>query len=302
MSINAHGFSDCSSLTSVTLPSDIKKLDTSAFAGINAQAIIIYPNTEQAWQSILVSANAVPDGILVRFTDGENHAHRTIIPAVSATCVTEGSIEYYLCDSCGIPFIMNDGKCVILENNEWITPPTGHTSVTDAMVDPTCVSYGLTEGTHCSVCNTILSEQTLIPMTDHIAVTDAGYPATCSTYGLEDGTHCSVCNAILSYGSVIPYSNIHYLHGDTCKQCQTHFDSSNMSTLTLPKALRDIGPYAIQNTAAEAVIVPSGCAKIESMAFARCANLRLVYIPCSIEFLAEDAFDGCTNVAILFYE
>ena len=32
----------------------------------------------------------------------------------------------------------------------------GHTEVVDAAVPPTCQSEGLTEGSHCSVCNEII--------------------------------------------------------------------------------------------------------------------------------------------------
>jgi hypothetical protein len=36
---------------------------------------------------------------------------------------------------------------------------TGHTPVTDPAVDPTYSETGLTEGSHCSVCNEVLKAQ-----------------------------------------------------------------------------------------------------------------------------------------------
>ena len=79
-----------------------------------------------------------------------------------------------------------------------------HTIVTDAGREATCASLGLTEGSHCSVCNAVLTEQTSIPMIPHTPVTDAGREATCDSLGLTEGSHCSVCNAVLTEQKEIP--------------------------------------------------------------------------------------------------
>ena len=72
-----------------------------------------------------------------------------------------------------------------------------HTVVTDAAVLATCTATGLTEGTHCSVCGTVLVAQTETPMIEHSVVTDAVVAATCTATGLTEGSHCSVCGEIL---------------------------------------------------------------------------------------------------------
>ena len=43
----------------------------------------------------------------------------------------------------------------------------GHTEVIDKKVEPTCTETGLTEGKHCSVCNTVIVAQTEIPALGH---------------------------------------------------------------------------------------------------------------------------------------
>ena len=62
------------------------------------------------------------------------------------TCTQDG-VRTYTCQLCGAT------------RTEAI-PATGHTVVIDPAVAPTCTHTGLTEGSHCSVCNTVIVAQT----------------------------------------------------------------------------------------------------------------------------------------------
>ena len=112
----------------------------------------------------------------------------------------------------------------------------GHKAVKDAAVAATCETAGKTEGSHCSVCNTVIKAQTTvaalghswdngkvtkaatctaagtktytctrckktrtetIATTGHKAVKDAAVAATCETAGKTEGSHCSVCGTVL---------------------------------------------------------------------------------------------------------
>ncbi len=79
-----------------------------------------------------------------------------------------------------------------------------HTAVVDSAVAATCSAIGLTEGSHCSVCNAVLVAQNEIPMIEHSIVTDAAVAATVTETGLTEGSHCSVCGAVIVAQEVIP--------------------------------------------------------------------------------------------------
>ena len=97
----------------------------------------------------------------------------------------------------------------------------GHTVVTDSKIDATCAETGLTEGSHCSVCNEVLKEQYPISksIVHNYSEPTCLTPATCTVCGkqkndklgehkvveanYEEGSHCSVCNEI--YGDKLLY-------------------------------------------------------------------------------------------------
>ncbi|MBE6630083.1 MAG: leucine-rich repeat domain-containing protein [Ruminococcaceae bacterium] len=74
---------------------------------------------------------------------------------------------------------------------------SGHTVVTDAAVPASCATFGLTEGSHCSVCEKILVPQEKTPLADHVEGEWVDVvPASCETVGLRYFP-CAVCHQIL---------------------------------------------------------------------------------------------------------
>ena len=80
--------------------------------------------------------------------------------------------------------------CLVCEIEEG--SPIAHTEVIDKGYDSTCSETGLTDGSHCSVCNTVIKKQEVVEKKEHSWV-DATY---------DKPKTCSVCNAI--EGDVLP--------------------------------------------------------------------------------------------------
>ena len=84
----------------------------------------------------------------------------------------------------------------------------------------------MTEGSHCSVCGTVLVAQEVIPATGHTVVTDEEKAPTCTETGLTEGSHCSVCNEVLVSQEVIPATGHTYdavtTGNNVCTVCHQH--------------------------------------------------------------------------------
>ncbi len=86
--------------------------------------------------------------------------------AVPATCTEAGTIEYWYCATCGKMY-SDEEMSKELTSQDIIEQAKGHTSVTDEAVAATCEETGLTEGSHCSVCNEVLTAQEVTEALGH---------------------------------------------------------------------------------------------------------------------------------------
>lgn len=100
-----------------------------------------------------------------------------------ATCQKEGK-KVRECEKCG-------------EVEEKKTEKTEHTKVIDAAVAPTCTEPGKSEGSHCSVCNTVIAEQKTVEAKGHTEKVLSAVAATCTADGKSEGKECSVCHEVL---------------------------------------------------------------------------------------------------------
>ena len=163
------------------------------------------------------------------YTSALGHSYGSYVQTKAPTCTEKGT-ETATCSRCSATTSRDIAAL-------------GHEAVTDEAVAATCTSAGLTEGSHCSRCDTVLEEQETvsafghdygsyvqtkaptctekgtetatcsrcsattsrdIAALDHTEVSVAGFPATCTENGLTDGSKCSVCGVVLTEQQLVP--------------------------------------------------------------------------------------------------
>ncbi|MBQ7580115.1 MAG: alpha/beta hydrolase fold domain-containing protein [Clostridia bacterium] len=123
------------------------------------------------------------------YGNGLDEIHDYSSTTVLKTCTTPG-YTFNECPDCGKYYVSD------------VVEPS-HDVVVDPGYPATCTEDGLSDGSHCSSCNTVLTQQEAIPATGHTVVEDAAVAPTCVQTGLTAGSHCSVCNAVLIQQEVI---------------------------------------------------------------------------------------------------
>ena len=92
-----------------------------------------------------------------------SHENLAPVEAQNATCTEDGRSKHWYCAACDGYFRDANATGAITPDSV-VIPATGHTEVVDAAVAPTYTSTGLTEGSHCSVCQAVLIPQEVVPM------------------------------------------------------------------------------------------------------------------------------------------
>ena len=175
----------------------------------------------------------------------------------AATCTTDGE-KTYTCTTCHKTRIES-------------VPKTGHTEVKDAVTPATCENAGKTEGSHCSICGTVLKKQETLPVlghtwdsgkvtkaatcttdgekiytcttchktriesvpkTGHTEVKDAATPATCENTGKTEGSHCSICGTVIKQQETLPATGHTWDNGKSTKQASCTENGEKVYTCT----------------------------------------------------------------------
>ena len=127
-------------------------------------------------------------------TKATGHSYGNSVVTKQPTCTAEGT-AIKTCTKCNATFTEK-------------LPAKGHTAVTDKGYPATCTTAGKTDGSHCSVCNTVIKVQTVINATGHKSsgwITDKA-----ASIGVKGSKHkeCTVCKKVLETAEIPALSRI----------------------------------------------------------------------------------------------
>ena len=127
-------------------------------------------------------------------TNATGHSYGNSVVTKQPTCTSEGT-AIKTCTKC---------NATVTEK----LPAKGHTAVTDKGYPATCTTAGKTDGSHCSVCNTVIKAQTVINATGHKS---SGWIVDkAASIGVKGSKHkeCTVCKKVLETAEIPALSRI----------------------------------------------------------------------------------------------
>ena len=127
-------------------------------------------------------------------TKATGHSYGNSVVTKQPTCTSEGT-KTKTCTKC---------NATVTEK----LPAKGHTAVIDKGYPATCTTAGKTDGSHCSVCNTVIKAQTVINATGHKS---SGWIVDkAASIGVKGSKHkeCTVCKKVLETAEIPALSRI----------------------------------------------------------------------------------------------
>ena len=172
----------------------------------NARVTETIPKTSHKYADTVVAPTCTTDGYTLHkcsvcgtsykdsITKATGHSYGNSVVTKQPTCTSEGT-KIKTCTKCNV---------TVTEK----LPAKGHTAVTDKGYPATCTTAGKTDGSHCSVCNTVIKVQTVIYATGHKS---SGWIVDkAASIGVKGSKHkeCTVCKKVLETAEIPALSRI----------------------------------------------------------------------------------------------
>ena len=172
----------------------------------NATVTETIPKTSHKYADTVVAPTCTTDGYTLHkcsvcgtsykdsTTNATGHSYGNSVVTKQPTCTSEGT-AIKTCTKC---------NATVTEK----LPAKGHTAVTDKGYPATCTTAGKTDGSHCSVCNTVIKAQTVINATGHKS---SGWIVDkAASIGVKGSKHkeCTVCKKVLETAEIPALSRI----------------------------------------------------------------------------------------------
>jgi hypothetical protein len=208
---------------------------------------------------------------------------------IAATCTVKGT-KTYTCTVCST-------------TKEEEIAALGHTPQPIAAIEATCTSTGLTEGSKCSVCQTVLVEQTEIPKSHKYVNEICSF---CNQHKPTEGLIYTLSSSGKYYtvsGIGTATNRYIYIASEYNDLPVTAIDAGafnccgRLISITIPDTVTSIDYQAFRYCSGLTnVTLGNGLTAIGEYAFYGCSDLTSITIPDSVTSIGRSAFSDCSGL------
>lgn len=329
--IGQQAFKECRNLKEIQWPESVTKVQSLMFYGCEALTEIEFPDTVTE-----IGVNAMGNcKALKRVVLPKNLTTLKTYTFFGCTSLTEIDIpdSVMLIDEQAFSqsnpvWIVSDGSYAQMRAAELGFESrirlcrTHGNAVIDPEVEATCTESGLTEGSHCGVCGTVIVEQKEVAAKGHTLSFDKLiYETAAGAEPVDIALRPCDCGALAADSLIWSVSGSALLEttaqeivrfaADACGVYSVRAEDQREKAIVCTVIVHDDDPVrlpagtthileeAFAGIAAQEVVVPDSVVLIGSRAFARCGDMALITLPDGIEDIAPDAFDGCGKITVL---
>ena len=276
-SLRAYSFADCANLKRVSIPDSVGYIDDKAFYLTNGAVISFVSPTGQTVDVPAQNASAAGGSDFENADESVNEiSEGTQSESIqqqdeSLTDDNDDYDLYYHKSYSGDPTWKSDISSLDFEDNKVYgelgsTKIVGNSAVLLMSPDMPVRGYGINEA----------EIEDAIASTGNTTVSNALFPAIGGTLTEYNGEDSEI---------VIP-------DGNTRIGARAFYDNQNITKVTLPNDLSEIGDFAFARTPISGIGIPEGTVSIGYGAFYNCPNLCDVSFPSSLQTIELGAFDG----------
>ena len=271
------GFSNCNTLTSITIPESVTTVEGSCFGNCSLLTSIVWnaKHVEQikwgggSWLGAPLPAYDMFEGVRSQIT----------------SFVFGESVEY-------IP----DYLCYYMENLTSVVVPNNVTAIGGAVFEGcTSLTYAklsdqITDMPYLRTGDPYVALYYHGTFTDCSALTEVILPKNLISVGAYAFEGCSALTSITIPNSVVIIEDYAFN------------DCSSLTSVTLPNSLTTIGERAFQNDSSlTSITLPNSLTSIGEATFSDCSSLTLITIPENVNNIEERAFNDCSSLTSIIW-
>ena len=276
-SIGGSAFSDCSSLTSITIPNSVTSIGGYAFTFCSSLTSITIPNSvtsigyEAFYGCSSLTSITIPNSVTSIGNNAFFGCSALTSITLSNSVTSIGDWAFGRCSSLTSITIPNSVTSIGYEAFVFCS------SLTSISIPKSVINVGVGIFDNCFSLSSIKVENGN------------------TTYDSRDN-----CNAIIEtenniliagcQSTIIP-STVTSIGGEA------FFGCSNLTNITIPNSIKNIGTFAFYNCSnLDSITIPNSVTSIEYRAFESCSNLKSITIPDSITTIEWMTFCYCANL------